>query len=70
MRRFLAAAFCLAVLSGCGGDEDTTETSPPGSPAATSPTPTATIEPAITGTVADSLAAPWSVIPLVAPTRR
>ncbi|MEZ5159030.1 MAG: PQQ-dependent sugar dehydrogenase [Candidatus Nanopelagicales bacterium] len=68
MRRFLAAAFCLAVLSGCGGDEETTDTSPPGSPAATTSTPTATIEPAITGTVADSLAAPWSVIPLSADT--
>ena len=61
MRRFLAAAFCLAVLSGCGGDESTSQTSPQESPTAT---PNSTIEPTITGTVADNLAAPWSVIPL------
>ncbi len=57
---------CLALLAGCGGED----ASPPeqngeSPPASSTPTAVAPVtQPTVVDTIADSLAAPWSVVPL------
>ncbi|MEZ5185694.1 MAG: PQQ-dependent sugar dehydrogenase [Candidatus Nanopelagicales bacterium] len=68
MGRIFMVVVALGLLAGCGADQAPeptspapTSVSPSSSPTVTEPTVT---EPTVTATVADNLAAPWSVLPL------